>query len=426
MTGNTKRLLAMVLVLMLMLPAIPAATAQSEQITLRLAWWGGQSRHDKMLQIADEYMKQNPNVTIECEYTGDYFTKLTAQLAAGVEPDIYWVDINSAALFIEKGALLPMDDYVGNGLDLSNVSDAVTDTGRSDGHLYGIPNGVNASVMLYDPDIFAQLGIEAPGVDWTWDDFEAICKRCVDELHIYGVEGPFTTNVNFHYYLRSHGYEWYAEDGKSLAFTDPKVVEDFFAMSLRWQQNGYCPSQDVIAQKLGVEDTLMTKGQAAMMFTDSNQITTQSTVAGKPLAFLPLPGSGSNMDMFIKPSCFTVISANTKHPEQCVDFLNYFVNDLTAGTIFNGEVGVPASNKTREYLLSTLSGNNQIILQRQFDIIDLVSGHSSPINLIYPSKHGEVVDLLTDIQEKVMYEVESPAEAAQEFMNDANRILASD
>lgn len=423
---SKKRIALLLLMLFAVTHAGLVFAATEQPITLRLAWWGGQTRHEKMLAIAEAYMERNPNVIIECEYTGDYDTKLTAQLAAGVEPDLFWVTINSAALYMSKSALLNLDPYIDNGLDISTISGAILESGMYGGSLYCVANGVNASVMLYDPDAFASLGIDKPDdLNWTWEDLEEISLRFVSELGIYGVQEPFIGNTNFHYFVRTKGYEWYNDEGTALGFTDPAVMEAFFAMALRWQQAGICPTQDILAQALGIEDQFLAKGQAAMAFHDSNQITTQSKVAGKPLAFLLNPGPDNEKGLFVKPACFTVVSANTQYPEACVDFLNFFTNDPVAGAIFNGEVGVPVSDTIREHLITTLEGDAKLILQRQFDIIDLVAEHSSPVNLIYPGKHNEVRQILTDVAEKVLYEVITPAEAAVEFMTEANRILGN-
>ena len=57
-------------------PAEEAAT--EEPITLRMAWWGSQERHDRTVKVIEMYEAENPNVNIEYEFYSfdDYFTKL--------------------------------------------------------------------------------------------------------------------------------------------------------------------------------------------------------------------------------------------------------------------------------------------------------------------------------------------------------------
>ena len=44
----------------------PAVASDSKDpVKLRIAWWGGQSRHDYTLKVIEMYESQNPHVTIE-------------------------------------------------------------------------------------------------------------------------------------------------------------------------------------------------------------------------------------------------------------------------------------------------------------------------------------------------------------------------
>lgn len=48
-----------------------SATGESsddDQVTLRFAWWGGDSRHELTLQAVDLFMQKYPNIKVECDY----------------------------------------------------------------------------------------------------------------------------------------------------------------------------------------------------------------------------------------------------------------------------------------------------------------------------------------------------------------------
>src|SRR5690625_7184643 len=71
-------------------------------IELRMAWWGGQERHDRTLEVIELYEEKNPHVKIVPEYSGidDYFDKLMNQLDGVVVPDIIqYVDIVNVTLY---------------------------------------------------------------------------------------------------------------------------------------------------------------------------------------------------------------------------------------------------------------------------------------------------------------------------------------
>lgn len=62
------------------------SAAAGEQVTLRMAWWGSQTRHDATNKVIEMYEEQNPNVHIEAEFYDfdSYFTKLDTLVAAEI------------------------------------------------------------------------------------------------------------------------------------------------------------------------------------------------------------------------------------------------------------------------------------------------------------------------------------------------------
>lgn len=59
--------------------------ASGETVTLRMSWWGGDSRHERILAVIDAFQKANPDIVIEPEYSAfaDYRDKFTMQLTSG-------------------------------------------------------------------------------------------------------------------------------------------------------------------------------------------------------------------------------------------------------------------------------------------------------------------------------------------------------
>ncbi|KOS03167.1 sugar ABC transporter substrate-binding protein, partial [Paenibacillus polymyxa] len=67
---------------------------ESEKVTLRVAWWGDQSRHEYTLKVIQMYEKENPNVKIVEEYANweDYWKRLAPMAAASQLPDVIQMD----------------------------------------------------------------------------------------------------------------------------------------------------------------------------------------------------------------------------------------------------------------------------------------------------------------------------------------------
>ena len=78
-----KRILAFVLA-SLMLFALVSTAAAEEPVTLRILWWGSQTRHDLTMAAIEKFMEKNPDIKIEPEYTSwdGYWEKVARSPAA--------------------------------------------------------------------------------------------------------------------------------------------------------------------------------------------------------------------------------------------------------------------------------------------------------------------------------------------------------
>ena len=82
---------------------------------------------------------------------------------------------------------------------------------------------------------------------------------------------------------------------------------------------------------------------------------------------------------------------------------------------------MPISSAVREALKPKLSETEQAI----FDLLDYSQTHSSPIDKPDPEGAGEVVTLLQELEEQVLYEQITPAQAAARFRAEATDILTN-
>lgn len=71
-----------------------AAASADGDVTIRMTWWGGQTRHDLTQQLLDKYTELNPNVHFETTPSGwdGYFEKLATDTATGGMADIVQMD----------------------------------------------------------------------------------------------------------------------------------------------------------------------------------------------------------------------------------------------------------------------------------------------------------------------------------------------
>ena len=151
--------------------------------------------------MVDKWNTANPDRTIELTAItypyGEMHTKLLASLNAGTgAPDICDVEVGQYPNVVNglDTWLYPLDTAMAPYKDDMVQSRLDTYKG-SDGHYYGAPFHVGATVMYYNMAELEKYNITQADVDAvvTWDDYEALGKKYVEAR---GEEGKYWTSVD--------------------------------------------------------------------------------------------------------------------------------------------------------------------------------------------------------------------------------------
>ena len=125
---------------------------------------------DAIAELIDAYKEVAPNVTINYETTqNDYPTLLKAKINSGEVPDI----------FASAGGMeIDLYKEYSENIAGTSIDDALTEGARkiasdSEGNVYGTCIKDTYLGMLYNEDIFTEVGIEVPA---TIDELEAACQ----------------------------------------------------------------------------------------------------------------------------------------------------------------------------------------------------------------------------------------------------------
>jgi raffinose/stachyose/melibiose transport system substrate-binding protein len=147
------------------------APTEAEKVTV--TWWHIQVADDQKAlwqKMADDYMAEHPNVTIEITVLENeaFKTKLTTVMQSGNPPDIF-----------QSWGGGTMNEYAKAGLLKDITPDLEKDGWKDtfspgalavysyDGKNYGVPRDMGAVGFWYNKDLFAKAGIEKPPATWT-------------------------------------------------------------------------------------------------------------------------------------------------------------------------------------------------------------------------------------------------------------------
>jgi len=394
---------------------------------IRISWWGNQTRNDRTQKVLQMYNKSNPDEVFKGEFVdwNGYWNKLAKQSAANNLPDIIQMDYSYIKQYAEKNLLSDLHIYTSNGLlNLKNIRDYSISSGMVGGKLFGISLGINALVIYYDPAVFEEAGIQAPTANWTWKQYNEILTD------IHEKTGKFSDPLFYvdpilvlEYMERQNGECLYSDDGEKLGFTDTTIIKGLFDQVSQMTNQGIYLSPDKVPVNAPLEDSPFVRGETFIGAGWSNQYAAILNAAGRPVEMVSLPLGGVYNGLYNKPSMFFSISNNSSYKNQCVKFIDYFINDINANNILLAERGVPTSSIIRDVLKSKVDQATSATFN-YFDMINfedkLVGAYISPA----PAASNLVVELLKELYNQVAFEEIKPDDAALLFMKRANEILS--
>ena len=181
-----KKLLAVLLAAMMMLPAIPAL-AEGNQVLTVVTWDATTTAY--LTAQKEAFEASHPGVTIEyvdVESGNEYPIKVGTMLSGGDTSDVIMLkEIDQVFNWQAQGFAEPLTDYI-KDYDMSGFVGTEKNY-AIDGVQYGIPFRSDFWVLFYNKDLFDAAGVEYPTNDMTWDQYAELAKKLTDkEKGIYG------------------------------------------------------------------------------------------------------------------------------------------------------------------------------------------------------------------------------------------------
>lgn len=214
------------LVVTCLLSLIVASFAQ-DPVKLRfvsLAWQP--QAIEAVKQVVDEWNTANPAIQVEYQQVdwGSINDYLITSFETKDVPDIFHYESTQILNFGQRGYLTDLTPLVSAGMKNDVVEGAWKTVTDENGEVWGIPFLWESRIVLYNKDLFAAAGIEAPTIEnpWTWDDFRAAAKKLTIDANgdgepeqwggALGLKSPANFVVNMS--LGFGGEYFYREDGK--------------------------------------------------------------------------------------------------------------------------------------------------------------------------------------------------------------------
>ena len=401
-----------------------AASGDSGKTVLNVLWWGSQTRHELTTAMLEKFEELNPDIDVVMDYSDwdGYWTKLPAQVAGGQTPDVFQMDYAYLAQYVENGVLADLTPYIEDGsLDMSNVEQSILDSGSIDGKTYAISTGTNAPVMLYRKDITDELGLELP-MNPTLTEYMDVAKAVYEATGLRDTFITGCTAANLNFYLRNYGMNYYNDEGDGLGFDDPQYLVDMWQLALDAQNEGWGmkPGEETATTAF---DSMVNDAWSRQQNSNELQAYRDATGMDISMVMIPTTEDATTPNSYLKPAMYWCVGADSDVKDAAIRFIDFFTNNEACYDIVGIERAVPISSAMREYVTPTLDEVSQEVVE----FIDYVSqpDMTSPIMNPDPSASTEVEELMDQYSEQVRYgEITDLATTAQQFMDEANQILA--
>lgn len=366
--------------------------------------------------LIDEYMLQNPNVTIEVEALDEesYKTKFKAYAMDGM-PDVVsiWGQPSFLDEVLDAGVLAELNesDYA----DYSFVSGSLEGF-KKDGKLYGLPRNTDIMVFYYNEKMFTDNGWEVPQ---TYDDLLALA----DEINAAGIV-PVAMDGGDGWVLACYMQDLMVRLAQTPSdkianaiangdFSDPLFAEASQLLADTAAAGVFQTGFD--SQDYGTAQNLFTNGQAAMFYMGSwetsmalNEDIPEDVRNNIRVFVMPAVegGSAAATDLAAWNGGGYGVSADSEVKDEAIKFLNFMYQpDKLSKYGWEFGVGLSAQDQT-----SYLTGDET---ELQLQVMDLLKNATNisgtPINDCGSSSFKTTIE--TEIQS-----LANGSETAEDFL----------
>ena len=404
----------------------PAFAAQSR---IRHFWWGNPGRDKRTFRVIEIFNKKNPDIEVVGETVAfaDYFAKLTTQIAGGNMPDVIQQGYGTFIEYVRRGALKPLDKYVGTSLDISNMDKSALKAGTVNGKLYALSIGANAHMTMYNKRLYRAAGISAGnGFDpytWTYDDVKRIAKEVskASGKGVYGTDDNTSNYQNFSDFVTQRGIKrMFSDSGKFMI--PQETVEEYWAIWADIRAAGATPPGKVSAGLVDppMSDWGIVTGLTATSYYWSNQLVGAQALIRDELGTAMFPNTPDLIPgSYIQPSQFICLTRDSKDDAAAIRYMNAFINDPDMTAVLGLERGIPGNRKAREALKPGLSP----IEARSVEFFDNIQDKTAPLPPPFPPGAQEIEKTFMRISTGVLLDRYSIKKAAKMFVKQAEFIL---
>lgn len=307
----------------------PAPTEPAPVEPVTIEWWTVPSEEyseEAQRALAKAFEETHPNIKVKVTILPEsgFSEKMTAVLGSGEgAPDVafFW-DNNWFPQALDLTPLIERDNF-----DISMYIPGFWKTRAVSGDkIVGLPLGVGANFVMYNKDVFDEMGVAYPTSDLTTGEWNALVVQVNSPaIKRWGGDRP---RGPFRAIFYNYGARPFSEDNMTVKgyLNGPEAVAAYTWLWDLVNTNATPTTADL--EVLGTEGTgpvdLFLAGRLAMATLNQGHLL-NAIEAGANFGVIPEPQVEGKQRHVNAWSLTSSIWAGTKHPDEAWEFLKYWV-----------------------------------------------------------------------------------------------------
>ncbi|MDA3732724.1 ABC transporter substrate-binding protein [Niameybacter massiliensis] len=331
------------------------STAQEEKTapgerdaTIRLSWWGGDSRHEATQKAVDAFMEKYPKIKVEVEFGAwsGWEENIATQLMSKTAPDVLQINWNWINSYSSTAQTFLDLNSVSDILDLSQWEESILNQCKVGNNLQAVPVAMTGRTFYWNESTFEKAGIETPKSLADLMAAGPVFQEKLGDKAYPLVMGEYDRMIFLVYFLESkYGKNW-VEDNK-VNYTADQIKEGLDLLA-EMEEKHVIPTLQKLAgdgaDSIDKNQNWIEGNYAGILEWDTSASKfIKATPDSKIVVGDYFKDLGEYQGGFTKVSMGFAIDANTKYPEECALLMQYLLNDAEGAAIMASERGIPAS-----------------------------------------------------------------------------------
>jgi len=393
-------------------PAAEAGETIETTEPVTISFWHGYTpeKTEALDDLIARYEEANPNVKVDARFVAsgeEMLQKVQAALLSGEEPNMLWGYPTWTGVLASSGKLVNLGEKMDADWK-ADLPEGILNAGKFEDTVYSVPIEAGTLYLIYNKDMFAEAGIDAPPA--TWDELRQDAEL-LTKGEQYGVWLPIEPNERTSWtwetFLWQNNGELLNSDGTNMGFNTPEGLEalKFYTDLVK---DGYSPTS--IGQDPFVDE------QAAMIYGTQGAAKAYITKYEMNVGVAMLPGKETQATA-LGSNHYFMFKSDAAVEKATLDFMKWMTTGDTHAewAIRAGYLPVSESARTSERY-TTFGEENPYMIEAAKA---LTMGQARPPIEEYP----KLSNALSSTIEKIVFGEMTAEEGMERIQAEADKIF---